>query len=194
MSYSKRFDEALLLASELHREQRRKASEIPYVTHLLAVAALVGEAGGDEDEVIAALLHDSAEDQGGQAVLDDIRARFGDRVADIVDGCSDTFETPKPPWKERKLRHLEHLSRADSSVRMVVCADKIANTRSVVADLKSIGNELWERFNGGRDGTLWYYRSAADTLSGDGVPARLALELSEAVERMEQLAEELGTG
>ena len=153
-----RFREALQLAAQLHATQIRKGTGTPYISHLLAVASLVLEAGGDEDEAIAALLHDAVEDQGGVSVLDDIRTRFGGRVAEIVEGCSECYGEPKPPWRERKEAYLLHLTTSSPSVLLVSISDKIHNARSVLTDYRRIGEDLWGRFKGGRDGTLWYYR------------------------------------
>lgn len=185
--YGPRFDDALVYAAQAHREQIRKGSGIPYVTHLLAVAAIVGEQGGSEDEVIAALLHDAVEDQGGQARLDDIRARFGDAVADIVWGCTDADTVPKPPWRERKERYIAHLAEATPSIRLVSSADKLHNARAILADLRVVGPALWERFTGGRDGTLWYYCALADTYLSLR-PGPLADELARTVAEIERLA------
>ena len=186
MPYTKRFDSALLLSADLHREQTRKGTGVPYVTHLLAVSAIVGESGGTEDEVIAALLHDAPEDTGGEARLEEIRARFGGTVTDIVAGCSDTYEDPKPPWRERKEAYIAHLAQASPSVRLVSAADKLHNVRSVLTDYRALGEVLWDRFNGGRDGTLWYYRAVADRLAGDGP---VADELGRVVGELESLAD-----
>lgn len=167
MPYGEKFENALEYAARLHRNQRRKGTNIPYITHLLAVASIVGENGGTEDEVVAALLHDGPEDQGGEPTLEDIRVRFGDEVAEIVDGCTDTYEDPKPPWRERKEHYLAHLAGAPSSVRLVSSADKLHNARAVLSDYRTLGEELWTRFNGGKEGTLWYYRAVVDTLRGE---------------------------
>jgi (p)ppGpp synthase/HD superfamily hydrolase len=155
VSYEEKLEEALGYAARVHRDQVRKGSSVPYVTHLLAVAAIVGENGGTEEEVIAALLHDAPEDRGGEARLAEIRERFGDEVADIVAGNTDTFEDPKPPWRERKEVYVAHVAHAPRSVRLVSAADKLHNARSVLADLRSLGEDLWPRFNGGKEGTLW---------------------------------------
>ena len=168
MPYGEKFENALRYASELHRDQVRKGTGIPYITHLLAVASIVGENGGTEDEVVAALLHDGPEDQGGEATLEVIRVRFGDEVAEIVDGCTDTYEEKKPPWPERKERYLAHLANASDSVRLVSSADKLHNARAVLSDYRILGEDLWTRFNGGKEGTLWYYRAIVDTLRGGG--------------------------
>jgi (p)ppGpp synthase/HD superfamily hydrolase len=168
MPYGDKVEQALPYAARLHRDQIRKGTSTPYIAHLLAVASIVSENGGTEDEVVAALLHDAPEDQGGEARLEEIRARFGDRVAEIVDGCTDTYETPKPPWRERKERYLAHLTDASGSVRLVSSADKLHNARAVLSDYRLLGDDLWTRFNGGKEGTLWYYRAIVDTLRGDG--------------------------
>ena len=188
MPYTEKLDEALVYAADLHRDQTRKGTGIPYVTHLLAVAAIVGEGGGAEEEVIAALLHDAPEDAGGEPRLAEIRTRFGDAVADIVAGCTDTYEDPKPPWRRRKEEYLSHLSEAPAPVRLVSAADKLHNARSVLADYRAIGEDLWDRFNGGREGTLWYYRAVADTLAeaGDGPVGE---ELGRVVREIEHLAD-----
>jgi (p)ppGpp synthase/HD superfamily hydrolase len=167
MPYGEKLEHALLYASRLHRNQVRKGTSTPYITHLLAVASIVGENGGTEDEVVAALLHDAPEDQGGEATLRDIRLRFGDEVAEIVDGCTDTYQDPKPPWRERKERYLAHLANAPDSVRLVSSADKLHNARSVLSDYRLVGEDLWTRFNGKKEGTLWYYRAIVDTLPGE---------------------------
>ena len=185
MPYGEKFERALLCASRLHESQYRKGTSIPYVTHLLAVASIVGENGGTEDEVVAALLHDAPEDQGGEDTLEDIRARFGDSVAEIVDGCTDTYEDPKPPWRGRKERYLAHLAGASSSVRLVTSADKLHNARTVLSDYRKHGEDLWTRFNGGKEGTLWYYRAVADALRGDGPVVE---ELDRVVAELEALS------
>ena len=185
MPYTEKFEDALVYAARLHRDQTRKGTGVPYVTHLLAVAGIVGESGGTEDEVISGLLHDAPEDAGGEERLAEVRGRFGGVVADIVAGCTDTYEDPKPPWRARKEAYLDHLAGATPSVRLVSAADKLHNARSVLADHRSVGDDLWERFNGGRDGTLWYYRAVADTLAGDGP---VADDLERVVAEMETLA------
>jgi (p)ppGpp synthase/HD superfamily hydrolase len=183
--YGEKFERALVYAARLHRDQYRKGTRIPYVTHLLAVAAIVGENGGTEDEVVAALLHDAPEDQGGEVILEDIRARFGDEVAQIVDGCTDTYEDPKPPWRERKERYLAHLAGASGSVRLVSSADKLHNARAVLSDYRLLGEDLWSRFNGGKEGTLWYYRAIVDVL-------RIKND-SPTVEELDRVVSEMGS-
>jgi (p)ppGpp synthase/HD superfamily hydrolase len=158
---SRRFDEAFALASELHRGQRRKSTQIPYISHLMAVCALVIESGGDEDEAIAALLHDAIEDQGGPQARAQILGKFGPRVTAIVDGCTDTDEVPKPPWRERKQAYINHLAHASQSVLRVSLADKVHNARAILSDFREVNDRVWVRFAGGKEGTLWYYRSLA---------------------------------
>ncbi len=177
-----RFEEALAYAAVVHAAQRRKGPrEIPYIGHLLGVAALVFEDGGDEDEAIAALLHDAPEDQGGEPRLADIRARFGDRVAYILTGCSDTFDDPKPPWRARKERYLAHLETAEPSVLRVSIADKVHNLATTVADVRLDGAAVWDRFNAQAEDQLWYYGSLLDVLRRRGASARLVPELDRLV-------------
>lgn len=134
---TERYRDALALTFELHQRQERKGSGVPYVAHVLGVSSLVLEHGGDEDEAIAALLHDAVEDQGGAATLARIAAGFGARVADIVRGCSDSMGEPKPPWRERKEHYLAHLGSASTSVRLVSSCDKLYNARTILADLRA---------------------------------------------------------
>jgi (p)ppGpp synthase/HD superfamily hydrolase len=157
-----RFERALVFATRKHAGQHRKGTTVPYVAHLLGVAGLVLEAGGDEDLAIAALLHDVVEDCGGAPMLQEIRRRFGKRVAHVVDGCTDTDLDPKPPWLQRKKDYIAHLRTADADTRLVSAADKLHNVRSIVATYREIGGRVWERFHGKRDGTLWYYRTLLD--------------------------------
>ena len=157
-----RFRKAFQFAAGKHAGQTRKASTIPYVAHLMGVASLVLEAGGDEDLAIAALLHDVVEDCGGAPMLKEVRRRFGRRVANVVEGSTDADTSPKPPWRERKQEYLRHLAVADGDTRLVVAADKLNNVRSILSDYREIGESVWTRFNGGREGTLWYYRSLRD--------------------------------
>jgi (p)ppGpp synthase/HD superfamily hydrolase len=182
-----RFNEAFLYAAEKHATQKRKKTDVPYISHLMSVAALVLEAGGGEDEAVAALLHDVVEDCGGHPVLEEIRSRFGDRVAHVVDGCTDAYATPKPPWKARKLEYLDHLRQADDDVRLVSAADKLHNVRTILADFRNHGDSVWERFSGRREGTLWYYRAVLDVLS-EGKPNRLVEDLHRVVSELETLA------
>jgi hypothetical protein len=182
-----RFERALQFAAMTHRAQVRKGSDIPYVGHLLGVCSLVIEDGGSEDEAIAALLHDAAEDQGGERMLGEIRERFGIQVADIVAACSDTFETPKPPWRERKQAYIEHLDGEPEPVLRVSLADKLFNARAILRDYLTVGEELWDRFRSGRDGQLWYYRQLSDRFNVL-LPGRMAVELTEVVDELERMA------
>ncbi len=186
---SARFAEALSYACELHRDQARKGTQVPYVAHLLAVASLALEHGANEDEAIAAILHDAIEDQGGAAVELEIRRRFGDVVGDIVRGCSDTDAVPKPPWRARKEQYIAHVGAptTSASVRLVSAADKLHNARSIVADLRAHGDIVWSRFKGGRDGTLWYYRALV-TVFAKAEDNALVRELDRVVSDMERLA------
>jgi (p)ppGpp synthase/HD superfamily hydrolase len=181
-----RFNEAFLYAAEKHATQMRKRTDIPYISHLMAVAALVLEAGGGEDEAIAALLHDVVEDCGGVPVLEEVRARFGDRVADIVQDCTDAHTIPKPEWKKRKLDYLDTLRRASDDVRLVSAADKLHNVRTILADYRREGDAVWNRFSGQRDGTLWYYRAVLDVLR-EGKSNCLIDELQRVVTELETL-------
>jgi (p)ppGpp synthase/HD superfamily hydrolase len=162
-----RFASAMTYAHQVHKDQRRKGTGIPYIAHILGVTAIAIEYGATEDEAIGALLHDAAEDGGGEATLAEIRAQFGEAVADIVLGCSDSLvEDPedKLPWLERKENYLAHLENASQSVCLVSAADKLHNVRSVMRDYREHGDEIWDRFQGKRDGTLWYYETVAHVL------------------------------
>ncbi len=156
-----RFNDAVAYASKIHDGQLRKGTGTPYIGHLLGVAAIVLEYGGDEDETIGALLHDAAEDAGGRGRLEDIQKRFGDRVAKIVDGCTDTFETPKPEWLARKEKYIAHVPTADASTLLVSAADKLYNARTILRDVRHDGVGAFQKFNGKKDGTLWYYGAIA---------------------------------
>ena len=188
-----RFGKAFLFAAEKHAQQTRKKTGVPYISHLMSVAALVLEAGGDEDQAIAALLHDVVEDCGGQIMLAEVRRRFGDRVAKIVAGCTDTYATPKPPWKQRKLDYLDLLRGSNEDVRLVSAADKLHNVRTILADYRTTGDSVFERFSGRRDGTLWYYRAVLDVLRS-GKPNRLVEELERVVTELETLVRQGARG
>jgi (p)ppGpp synthase/HD superfamily hydrolase len=185
VSERERIEQAFLLASELHAGQLRKRTRIPYIIHLMAVAALVAEYGGDEDQIVAAFLHDAIEDAGGSRAREVIRERFGDAVVELVEGCTDG-EEPKPPWRARKEEYLARLHRATPAVRLVSVADKVHNARSIVAALRA-GDEIWSRFQGGRDGCLWYYRGMLDA-AGDGWEHPILDELARTVAVMQELA------
>lgn len=183
----RRFLRAFLFAAEKHAGQGRKASTIPYIAHLMGVASLVLEAGGDEDLAIAGLLHDVVEDCGGTPMLKEVRRRFGKRVANIVDGCTDADTYPKPPWRERKENYLRHLRKAGPETRLVSAADKLHNVRSILTDYRDAGESIWARFNGGRDGTLWYYRVLLDEFL-QHKPNRITREFALAVNDLESEA------
>jgi (p)ppGpp synthase/HD superfamily hydrolase len=182
-----RFLKAFHFAAEKHAGQVRKASTTPYIAHLMGVASLVLEFGGDEDMAIAALLHDVVEDCGGAPMLKEVKRRFGSRVARIVDGCTDSDTDPKPPWRDRKESYLEHLKSADMETRLVSAADKLNNVRSILSDYREVGESIWSRFNGGREGTLWYYRALVKEFK-HGKSNRLIRELELSVRELEALA------
>ena len=182
----RRFTDALVLAAELHVSQCRKSSGIPYVSHVLAVASIVIEYGGDEDEAIAALLHDAAEDCGGEPTLARIAREFGDNVAAIVLGCSDTTTNPKPPWRARKEAYLRHLTQANRSVQLVAIADKLHNLRSTLREYAMQGEEFWEHFRSGRDGMLWYFGELVHVFRDSQVPRQLFLELEQSFVELKQ--------
>ena len=181
------FLRAFLFAAEKHAGQTRKTTTVPYIAHLMGVASLALEFGGDEDIAIAALLHDVVEDCGGALMLREVKRRFGSRVAKIVDGCTDSDAFPKPPWRERKENYLRHLKSADADTRLVSAADKLNNVRSILSDYREVGESIWERFNGGRDGTLWYYRALLKEFQR-GQANRLIRELELAVRELEAKA------
>ena len=182
-----RFLRAFLFAAEKHSGQTRKASSIPYLAHLMGVASLVLEAGGDEDLAIAALLHDVVEDCGGTPMLKEVRRRFGARVAAVVDGCTDAYVYPKPQWRERKENYIRRLKKEGADARLVSAADKLNNVRSILSDYRAVGESIWSRFNGGRDGTLWYYRTLLDVFL-QHKPNRITRDLELAVNELESLA------
>ncbi|MFN6559457.1 MAG: HD domain-containing protein [Nostoc sp. ChiSLP01] len=163
-----KFEEALIYATRLHANQTRKISGVPYIAHLLSVAALILEAGGTEEEAIAGLLHDAVEDQGGKSTREEIRQRFGETVVAIVDGCTECDTYPKPPWSERKKRYLENLRHASPSVRRVSLADKLHNARSLLADLRQHGSSIWKEFKTGKEGTLWFYQQLQEVYNATG--------------------------
>jgi (p)ppGpp synthase/HD superfamily hydrolase len=186
------FERALAFATRLHAMQVRKETDIPYISHLIAVAGLVLENGGDRDQAIAALLHDAIEDcpkdyPGGRKQLRiDIQREFGNGVLNIVESCTDAETDPKPEWRERKERYIAHLESAPEEVLLVSCADKLHNARAIVADLRVMGVALFDRFTGKRDGTLWYYETLAEVFGRRG-PQHLAGELGRTVELMRAL-------
>lgn len=188
MHLSPRFESALIYAALIHAHQQRKETGIPYLSHLLAVAAIALEHGATEDEAIGALLHDAGEDAGGEGRIADIRLRFGDAVAAIVAGCTDTVIAPKPPWRARKEAYLAHLPAAPASVRLVSASDKLHNARALLRDYRKLGESLWPRFSGGKDGTLWYYRALVAAYRKAGDNGELVDELDRVVSELESLA------
>jgi (p)ppGpp synthase/HD superfamily hydrolase len=180
-----RFDEAFQYAHELHGAQSRKGTAVPYIAHLMGVASIVLDDGGGEDEAIAALLHDSPEDQGGRARLQDIRDRFGDAVARIVEDCTDSWTTPKEPWLERKRRYIEHARTLPGPSLRVSAADKVHNAYAILRDLRNIGEQVWSRFNASADDVLAYYQSLVRAYRDAG-GGRLVDELERIVRGIER--------
>lgn len=186
MVLSERFTEALVFATQLHANQVRKGSGVPYISHLLGVASIALEYGANEDEAIGALLHDAVEDQGGAKTREEIRRRFGDTVTAIVDGCTDADTIPKPPWRQRKEAFIASIPAASPSVLLVSASDKLYNSRSILKDYRVLGESVWERFKGGKEGTLWYYRSLVEAYRKIS-SSPLIDELERVVSELEQL-------
>jgi (p)ppGpp synthase/HD superfamily hydrolase len=159
VTLTQRFDQAVRYAREVHSEQTRRGTSTPYLSHLLGVSSIVLDDGGNEDEAIAALLHDAAEDHGGRGRLEDIRSRFGDAVAKIVEDCTDSWDTPKKPWAERKRAYAEHARTLPRSSLRVSVADKVHNTYAILRDLRNQGEAVWKRFNAAPDDVIAYYQS-----------------------------------
>ena len=187
MVLTERVERALVFAACKHEGQTRKGAAIPYITHPIAVAMLVHEHGGSEDEVVGALLHDTVEDCGGLPVLEEIRELFGDTVAAIVDGMTDSYDRDGEKWETRKQRYIDRIGVSDASVRLVAVCDKLHNARSILVDYEQIGAEIWNRFRGGKEQSLWYYRSMVDTFVRAG-ERRLVDELDRTVTSLEELA------
>jgi (p)ppGpp synthase/HD superfamily hydrolase len=188
MDLSPKFEEALVYATRVHGGQLRKKTKIPYIGHLLGVTAIAMEYGANETEAIAALLHDAVEDCGGPERQREIEEKFGKEVGAIVAGCTDTDQTPKPPWRERKEKYIAHLKNASASTRLVSASDKLHNSQAIVHNLREEGDEVWERFKSGKDGALWYYRALVTAFREHGDSA-LIDELDRVVSEMERLAE-----
>lgn len=186
MSLSTRFEEALAYAAHLHAGQTRKGSDIPYIGHLLGATSIVIQYGGNEDQAIAALLHDAAEDQGGRDTLAQIRGRFGENVADIVAGCTDSWTVPKPPWRARKEAYIAHLGQASQAELLVSAADKLHNARTILSDYRVVGEAVWDRFTGRKKGTLWYYHALVDALR-TYYPSPVVEELARVVSELDAL-------
>jgi HD domain len=188
---SAKFQHAVWYASAMHERQYRKGTDIPYVAHLLAVASIVMEAGGDEEEAIAALLHDGPEDQGGRPRLGDIRRHFGAHVATIVEHCSDTLEAPKPAWRERKRAYIERLAASTSvSTLLVSAADKLHNARSTLRDLKTTANTalVWRRFGASPAETIKNYHGLIAAYQNGVHDRRREQIVRELVETVDELA------
>jgi (p)ppGpp synthase/HD superfamily hydrolase len=187
MKLSPKFEEALVYATQLHGGQLRKKTQVPYIGHLLGVAAIALEYEADETEAIGALLHDAVEDGGGPERQREIEKRFGKAVGEIVAGCTDSDETPKPPWRERKEKYIAHLRNASASIRLVSAADKLHNARAIVHNLREEGEDVWSRFKAGKEGALWYYRALVTAFREHGKHP-LIKELDRVVSEMERLA------
>jgi GTP pyrophosphokinase len=189
MQLSTHFEEALVYAAQAHTLQKRKGSETPYVSHVLAVAAIALEHGASETEAIAALLHDVVEDCGGAPRLHEIRERFGETVARIVEGCTDTDQIPKPSWRKRKESYIANLASADASTVLVSASDKLHNALSILYDVRREGDRTFERFRGKKEGTLWYYRALVTEFSKHpGSNSELVEELHRVVSEIEKLS------
>ncbi len=186
MNLSPQFDQALHYAAIVHAGQLRKGTGVPYLAHLLGVASIALEYGANEEEAIAALLHDAVEDAGGQGRLADIRQRFGPVVAEIVAGCTDSDAPVKPPWRERKEAYLAHVAHAGTGTRLVSAADKLYNVRTILHHYRAHGEEVWRKFHGGREGTLWYHRAVTNAFRQGGTNELIA-ELDRAVTELEFL-------
>ncbi len=188
---SPRFALALQFANQIHATQARGGRGAPYISHLMAVSALVLEYGGNEDQAIAGLLHDAAEDCGGRPMLDTVRVMFGDEVADIVECCTDTFETPKPQWQPRKQAYIDRMREEPHNARLVVTADKLHNLSNTLRDIRAKGATAWKNemagsANKAADKQIWYYKGCLQSLS-DGWSSPLLGEFSQAVTELESL-------
>ena len=181
------FDSAVAYARELHSSQKRKGTQIPYLSHLLGAAALVMDQGGDEDEVVAALLHDALEDHPDKTSFAEIEQRFGQKVARIVLACSDAVAQPKPPWHARKEAYLAHLGEQPDDVLRVSLADKLHNARAIVADWRIIGDAVWDKFSVGRQDQVWYYTSLLEVFQRRR-PSDLVTELEVAIGQLREAA------
>jgi (p)ppGpp synthase/HD superfamily hydrolase len=187
MRLSRQFEKALTYATRIHGGQLRKKTRIPYIAHIIGVAAIAMEYGANETEAIAALLHDAVEDCGGAKRLRDIERKFGKKVARIVDGCTDTDRTPKPPWLERKKAYIAHVRHAPMATRLVSASDKLHNVRAILMDYREEGERLWSRFNAGKHGALWYYRALVNACTGKRIEP-LVQEFSRTLTQLELLS------
>jgi len=184
---STQFEQALHYAVLIHAGQTRKGTDVPYIAHLLGVTSIALEYGATEVEAIGALLHDAGEDAGGTGRIGDIRQRFGDTVANIVQGCTDSEILPKPEWRKRKEEYIAHLPEASHSVLLVSASDKLHNARAILRDYRMHGEELWLRFTGGKSGTLWYYRELVNAFT-KAEKNELIEELNRIVSEIEELS------
>jgi (p)ppGpp synthase/HD superfamily hydrolase len=187
MRLSRQFEKALIYATRIHGGQLRKKTRIPYIAHILGVAALAMEYGANETEAIAALLHDAVEDCGGAKRLRDIQRKFGKDVARIVEGCTDTDQTPKPPWLERKKAYVAHVRHASMPTKLVSASDKLHNVRAILMDYRKEGEGLWSRFNRGKQGALWYYRALVNAFGGKRIQP-LVQEIDRTLTKLELLS------
>ena len=187
MRLSPQFEKALIYATRIHGGKLRKKTRIPYIAHILGVTAIALEYGANETEAIAALLHDAVEDCGGAKRLRDIEHKFGKRVARIVEDCTDTDQTPKPPWLERKKAYVEHVRHASMPTKLVSTSDKLHNIRAILMDYRQEEEKLWSRFNGGKQGALWYYRALVNSLNGKRIQS-LVQELDRTLTELESLS------
>ena len=191
MELSNHFPDAFTYASNLHAKQKRKGKDVPYISHLMGVAAIVPEQGGTENQAIGALLHDAVEEQ--DVTVEEIRERFGDEVAEIVEGCTNEESESGPKWRGGKERYIAHLREAGPAVWLVAAADKLYNARNILEDYRKVGESLWDRFTGKKDGTLWYYRTLATTFR-EIAPSPLTDELGRVVSELEKLVREADSG
>jgi (p)ppGpp synthase/HD superfamily hydrolase len=182
-----KFRKALLYASRLHGGKLRKKTKIPDIGHILGVTAIALEYGATETEAIGALLHDAAEDGGGMKRLRDIRQKFGDAAAKIVDGCTDSYAEPKPSWIERKRDYVRHVGKASSSTQLVSASDKLQNVRSLLRNFREEGNQLWKRYDSGKQGALWYYRALTNAFRAKRIKP-LVKELDRVLKELERSA------
>ena len=187
MKLSEKFQEALIYATRAHGDQTRKKTGIPFIAHILGVNAIAMEYGANETEAIAALLHDAVEDCGGARRLRDIERKFGKKVAKIVEGCTDTDQTPKPPWLERKQAYVAHVRHASMPTKLVSASDKLHNVRAILMDYRQEGERLWSRFSGGKRGALWYYRALVDAFRGKRIQP-LVQEIDRTLTELELLS------
>ena len=187
MRLSRQFEKALTYATRIHGGQLRKKTRIPYIAHIIGVAAIAMEYGANETEAIAALLHDAVEDCGGAKRLRDIERKFGKKVARIVEGCTDTDRTPKPPWLERKNAYVAHVRHAPMPTKLVSASDKLHNVRAILMDYRKEGERLWSRFSAGKHGALWYYRALVNAFTGKRIEP-LVQELNRTLSQLELLS------